>query len=195
MRIAAIVEGHGEVAAIPVLLRRLAGERNVHVHVAPPIRVARGRIVRIDELQRAVKLATLRTQPGDGILVVLDADEDCPASLAPQLLGWARAASPRRQVHVVLAEREFEAWFLAATTSLVAAGKLLVGTAPPSNPEAIRDAKGWISEHSGRRYSPTIDQPAFAALFDLAAARSCRSFGKLERDVAAMLRAADPTGS
>jgi hypothetical protein len=30
-------------------------------------------------------------------------------------------------------------------------------------------------------YSPTIDQPAFAAIFDLTQARACGSFEKLER--------------
>ena len=56
--------------------------------------------------------------PSGGILVLLDADDDCPAELAPTLLNRARSARPDCRVSVVLANREFEAWFLASAQSL-----------------------------------------------------------------------------
>lgn len=187
MKIVPIVEGHGEVQAVPVLLRRLAAAAGAHVEVSRPIRQPKGRLVKEPELRRAVALAAKQSGADDGILVLLDADTDCPAQFGPQLLAWARAERGDRRIAVVLANREFEAWFLAATDSLVVAGKLPAGTAPPRNPEAIADPKGWLSTAMGRRYSETIDQPAFAACFDLAAARSCLSFAKLTRSVAALL--------
>jgi Domain of unknown function (DUF4276) len=188
MKIVPIVEGHGEVEAVPVLLRRLAEANGTFVEVARPIRQPKGRLVKEAELRRAVALAAKQTRAGDGILVLLDADTDCPAAFGPRLLAWARAERADRRIAVVLANREFEAWFLAATTSLVAQGKLPAGTNAPEEPEAITDPKGWLSEAMGRRYSEIIDQPAFAARFDAVAARRCASFDKLVREFDAMVR-------
>ena len=83
---------------------------------------------------------------------------------------------------------EFEAWYVAAAPSLAASGKLAPGVKPHPTPEAIRDAKGWLSSSMGSRYSETIDQPRFAALFDFAEARTCSSFRKLERELHKLLR-------
>lgn len=187
MRVAPIVEGRGEVQAVPLLLRRLAAASGVHVEVVRPIRQPKGKLVKQDELRRAIALAAKQTSVGDSILVLLDADGDCPADFGPRLLAWARTERGDRNVAVVLARREFEAWFLAAADSLVAAGKLAAGTVPPVEPETIADPKGWLSSAMNRRYSETIDQPAFTASFDLEAARQCRSFDKLARAFTAML--------
>ena len=52
-------------------------------------------------------------------------------------------------------------------------------------PESIRGAKEWLSRHMerGRCYSEPVDQPKFAARFDLEAARALPSFSKFCRDV------------
>jgi hypothetical protein len=188
MKIVPIVEGHGEVEAVPVLLRRLAEANDTFVEVARPIRQPKGRLVKEAELRRAVALAAKQTGAGDGILVLLDADADCPAEFGPRLLAWARAERADRRIAVVFAHREFEAWFLAATSSLVAQGKLPVGVEAPAAPEAVADPKAWLSAAMGRPYSETIDQPAFTALFDARAARRCGSFDKLAREFEAMVR-------
>lgn len=104
------------------------------------------------------------------------------------MLRWATSERADRRIAVVLAQREFEAWFVAASRSLAAAGKLPADTLAPPEPQSIADAKGWLTNAMGRRYSATLDQPAFAAKFDLDAARSCPSFDKLAREVTAMLR-------
>lgn len=60
----------------------------------------------------------------------------------------------------------------------------------PPDPEAVRDAKGWISKRMapGRSYSPTTDQPALTAVFDMDAARKrAPSFDKLYRAVESLL--------
>jgi len=186
MKVVPIVEGHGEVGAVPVLLRRLASAMHGQVTVARPIRQSRGALVKENGLRLAVQIAAKQTAVGDGILILLDADRDCPAQLGPKLLAWAHAERSDRKLSVMLAKTEFEAWFACAAESLVVKGKLPAGTTPPVDPEAIRDAKGWIASRRGT-YSETIDQPAFASLFDLAAARACPSFDKLWRDFGAML--------
>ena len=54
-KIVTIVEGHGEVEAVPILLRRIveAVAPNANVEVVPPIRVDRYKVVKPTELERA----------------------------------------------------------------------------------------------------------------------------------------------
>ena len=95
----------------------------------------------------------------------------------------------------VLAKTEYEAWFLAAAGSLAGQRGLDEILEPPDNPEAIRGAKGWLNARMprGRGYRETIDQTAFTATFDMAAARqSSPSFDKLWRDVESLLQPPQP---
>jgi len=57
--IAVIVEGHGEVQAVPVLLRRIAEEvaPGVALTVARPMRVHRDRVLQKAELERYLDIA------------------------------------------------------------------------------------------------------------------------------------------
>jgi len=90
---------------------------------------------------------------------------------------------------IVIANREFEAWSLAAAESLAGRRGLRPDLQAPADPESIRDAKGWLSQRMSARYSGTIDQPALAATMDLALARErSPSFDKLVRDLERLLR-------
>lgn len=190
--IVAIVEGHGEMDAVPILLSRIAEAvaPTADVEVLPPIRVERNRVVRPEELERVVELAA-RTVATDGsILVLLDADDDCPAELGPELLQRARAARPDRAIRVVLAKAEYEAWFLAAVASIAGRHDIDEHATPPDAPEGIRDAKRWLTARMpfGRSYRPTRDQASLTEYFDLdAARRAAPSFDKLWRDVSELL--------
>ena len=192
-RIATIVEGHGEVGAVPVLLRRIAERTGpgTAVEVLRPIRVKRHQILKAGELERAVRLAALQAGPGGCILVLLDADDDCPAELGPNLLQRARESRPDQSIRVVLAKAEYEAWFLAAADSIAGHRRIDETAAPPPEPESIRDAKGWLSAHMppGQRYRETLHQAALSAIFDLDSARAAPSFDKMWRDVSSLLGA------
>jgi hypothetical protein len=183
--IAAIVEGHGEVESVPILLRRL----NPAVTVTRPIRMPKHRMLnRPPELERNLSIAAASLGPGTrgGLLVLLDADDDCPAGLARRF-GPADRTPAGRDVAVVVATCEVESWFLAAAESLRGLRRLPADLAPPASPEQIRNAKGWLQDWrvDGRAYSETIDQPALAARFDLDLARQrSRSFAKLCREIA-----------
>ena len=164
VRIVSIVEGKGEEEAVPILLRRIA-ERvtpSSSVDVPRPIRVKRQQIVKAGELERAVELAARRAGVNDGILILLDADTDCPADLSPSLLHRATGARKDRAIRVVLAKMEYEAWFLAAAASIAGQHGIDPSATPPRDAEAIRNAKGWLSKQMppGRPYpsdpSPTI---------------------------------------
>lgn len=180
-----LVEGEGEVQSAPELLRRLALEMRPSEPVPVvirPWRMNRSQMVKSGALQKPLTQLALRC---DGVLIVADADDDLPCQLGPQLLAAARQALPSKPVAVVLAKREYEAWFIAAVASLRG------GSTPPASPETIRDAKGWVKANvCDGRYNPQIDQPRLTARMDLALARAnSPSFDKLCRDVDSLLAA------
>src|SRR5690606_41542582 len=110
-----IVEGHGDVQAVPVLIRRIAAHcRYQTPNVLRPVRVPRQKLVKPGEFERAVQLAMLKGGPDGGILVLVDAEDDCPAQLGPSFVLRAKAVRRNVPIAVVLAKHEFEAWFLAA---------------------------------------------------------------------------------
>ena len=189
--VAVVVEGHGEVQAVPVLLRRIAAALGYGVKVPRPVRLRRNRVDRAGEFERAVELASRDAGEKGLILVLLDADKDCPAELAPALASRAEAVRPDGMTRVVLAKTEFETWLLAAAASLRGRRTIAESATPPNDPEAVRDAKAVLSSWmpDNRSYRPTRDQAALTAVFDLDAARSAPSFDKLWRDVAALLKA------
>ncbi|WP_371779027.1 DUF4276 family protein [Streptosporangium subroseum] len=190
--IAAVVEGEGEVAALPVLLRRIAQELSAwNVQIPPPLRVPRSKLIACGGIERAVLQASYQVDGLGGILLLIDADDDCPATTGPALLERARQARGDREISMVLANREFEAWFLAAASSLAGCRGLADPLEPPADPEGPRDAKGWLSARKtdGTSYRPTVDQAALAAVFDMAQARkNARSFDKFWRDVERLIR-------
>lgn len=183
--IACIVEGHGEREAVPVLIRRIAQAvaPEIPVVVRPPIRTPKGRLLKAGELERAVDLAARYTQPSGAVVVVVDADDDCPAELGPALLNRAQSARSDVPLSVIVANREFEAWFLAAARSLRGVRGLANDFEPPPDPEGVRGAKERLRGLRGWRYSETIDQPALTQAMDLEAARNSRSFDRCYREI------------
>jgi hypothetical protein len=184
VRIGCVVEGHGEVASVPILLRRL-GEwlhPDIVVTVARPVRMTKSKLLQPGQLERAAQLAALTVENNGGILVLLDSDESCPAALGPSLLQRVKAARGDLPSAVVLAKREFEAWFLASAQSLKGQGGLAEDVITPPQPEEVAGAKEWLGDRLSRgAYSSTVDQPALTSKFDLELARGAASFGKLCR--------------
>lgn len=192
--VSCIVEGHGETRALPVLIRRLAQAvvPNTVVDVPKPIRVPRDRLLKEGELEREVQRAAEGISEWGGILLLIDADDDCPAHKGPELLDRARRARSDRRIAVVLAKREYEAWFLAGAASLAHRRGLPGDLQAPPNPEEIKGAKEWLRNRMGgsRTYSETVDQPALTAVLDLSLARQASdSFDKCCREIERLLRA------
>lgn len=191
VNLACIVEGHGEIEAVPVTIRRIAQliDPGLVVNIHQPFRVPRTKLVKQGELERTVELAGRRAGRDGAVVIVLDSDDECPATLGPELLIRVKRTRSDLPVSVVLAKREFEAWFLAAAESLRGRRGLASNLESPSEPESIRGAKEWLTARmpTGRRYVETLDQPALAAVFDLERARRARSFDKFFRDVLNLL--------
>lgn len=187
--IPSIVEGHGEVKALPVLMRRLLAQLapNVKYTIRQPIRIPKGSFLnRREERIRAVELAAISAGSPDSsfIIILFDADDSCPAQTAPDLLANCQAIRPDFSIGLTLAKWEFESWFLASAESLRGVRMLPETLERPNNPEDISDGKGWISSHrSDSKYSETVDQPAYSAQFDFEEAREYSpSFDKFYRD-------------
>jgi len=190
LNIQPIVEGHGDVVAFPVLLRRLLAEAGRStVGVGRPIRRRRNELVREFDVQKAVRLA-LSKQNCCAILILFDGDSDCPAELGPEVRAWALESAGNIPCEVVIAHREYEAWFLAAIESIRGRRGILSNAESHPSPEEPLGAKEQIEARmrAGISYIETTDQPAFSALFSMSDAyRRSRSFRKLTRSIGALL--------
>jgi len=185
MKVGLIVEGHGEVDSAPLLVRRSLQELApaLSPSLLMPVRVARGQLIKEEGLRSAIELMARKVGNEGCILLLLDADDDLPCVLGPRLLALTRGIRADRDISVVVAKREYEAWFLTAAESLRGRRGLPEDLTPPAAPETIRDAKGWLSQRMSDGYRETIDQPALTSLFDLTVARRADSFDKLFREV------------
>lgn len=200
-----IVEGHGEVRAVPILLRRIAQEvGSGTLVVLAPFRAKRSLLLKPDDdtLRRALGLARAKLAvAGEGqgsttlVVILIDGDDDCPRKLADDLRERARALQSDLRVEVAVAKREFEAWFLAAAVSLRGKHRVRDDAQAPKHPEAIRGAKERVERDllvDRSRYSETADQPALAALMSLEEASATRSFRHLVAVVERTLAAGKP---
>jgi hypothetical protein len=188
-----IVEGHGEVEAVPVLLRRFQEEvGSYNFRIARPIRRKRSELHTEEQVRRSVRLA-LGTPECTGILILFDSDDDCPALVGPQVQQWAKTEAGEVACEVVLAHREYEAWFLSAVESLRNFRGIKPDAVSHQAPETIRDCKGALEQQmqGSASYSPTVDQAAFTSQFDVARAyRTCRSFRRIINAFGNLVRAA-----
>lgn len=196
LRVAAIVEGHGEVQALPILIRRiwteLLGCEFVDV-LTPPIRQKRHQLATDKDgaLSSAIclaanKLESSRTELQDPelILVLVDADDDLPCKLGPEMQEFATVARNDFDVSCVVANVDYETWFVAASSSLVDFWKDPDNFVPPTNPEG-KNGKGWVKKRfNGPKYSETLDQAKLTAQMNLAKCREVStSFDKLCREL------------
>ena len=162
--IIAIVEGLGEENAVPALLRRILWERlGIYDIVIGESKVTKSKGKLIRELEGFIGHAV--KDGCSAILVLVDADEDCPVELASSLARRAEAMNAHVPIAVVCAKSEYETWFICSLSDSEDDGiRRNLGLRPsvvcPENAESIRDAKGWLTDRMprNRRYSPRIDQ-------------------------------------
>jgi hypothetical protein len=190
VRIGCVVEGHGEVESLPVLIRKIAQhfDPSIAIDIPHPVRVTKSKLLKPGELEKAAALAALNAGVGGGVFVILDSDEDCPAKLGPELLARLRTARSNVPSAVVLAKKEFESWFLASAESLRGCRGLPQDLMPPEQPEEIPGAKEWLSSRiRDGAYASTVDQASLTSSLDLALARRAASFDKCYREITFML--------
>jgi hypothetical protein len=183
-----VVEGHGEVEAAGNLVNRLWADLGLpHVVWAPPKRGkalnTRAGVLNACELLRSERDCVFA-------LLLRDQDDGCPAKAGPETAAWVASAHLAFPVAVVLAHREFEAWFLPcihlmAGREIRPGVSIVEGTRFDGDPETIRNVKGWLTKHfpPGKAYKPTLDQRDLTKMLDFATLRAseARSFHTLER--------------
>lgn len=189
--VAPIVEGHGEIEALPALLYRVAGAIGFdgELLVNAPVRVKSGSFLKADEyFRKQVALAAAKAAQKDGIvLILMDCEDDCPAELGPKLLREAQFVRADIRILVALAYREYETWFLASARSLRGLRGLPRDLEPPPSPERIRDAKGWLGKRMEVKYDPVIHQLEFTRKLDLDEARANPSFNRFYQRICKIL--------
>lgn len=178
-----IVEGEGEVVAVPKLFHRLAVELGVaQVRFGIPIKQRRSQLVRRKDLERAIELASQRRNC-EAVFILFDADDLCPKTEANPLRELACELARGLPTALVVANREYEAWFLASQETLGAAVPY------PNDPDRKRGAKEELERRLDIYYDELADQPKFTGNLDfrLAYQRS-RSFRKLVKEFHRLLQ-------
>ena len=159
-RLVCVVEGQGEVAAVPQLcdaIRRYlrAGDWTIDPE---PIRQPRSQLVDQstpspmrrghENIKRLVRLAKARPRPATALVVLCDQDDDCPVH-------WARdvrtAISPTIPIQAVMAVREYETWLVHAQPDAI------IDDLNVASVELVRDAKR-LMRRILPNYTPTLHQ-------------------------------------
>jgi hypothetical protein len=193
-RIVPIVEGHGEIDAVPLLLRKILGQRQWwDWSVALPKRVGNlGNLKkRLDDF---IQYAQKEKDCG-AILILLDLDDGCPADEARALAARVRQLPLRCPVAIVLAHREYEAWFLASLDTIAGSHDLPADLTFEGDVERIRGVKEWLTAQkpAGQAYKPAVEQTSFTSLIDLDLARQrSRSFRRLCHALEELVSCQDP---
>lgn len=184
-----IAEGFGETDAVPQLLRRVFQQVYGVYDVDFPKtwRVSAGTLLKGNTLESYLLTASKKSLCR-AVMVLLDADdeEQCPATLGPELLRRGQEVIPHIPLSVVLAKREYETWFIAGVKGLRGVKGLPGNILCPPNPEEIRGAKEWLSRHLPPKlpYAPTSLQASFTTYFDLGDAYDkSRSFRKMWKEM------------
>jgi hypothetical protein len=166
-RITCVVEGKGEVAAVPRLVARILYQLLERSPVAwqvdaDPIRQPRGRLVAEGEprgkrgphpvgVPRAIAL--VRARSAHAALILVDRHQDCTGPWGPPTRALVSAQLPGAAVMVV---REYEAWLLAGHSAW----------SGPGNAAEVKNAKAAL-KHLWPRYKPTTHQLDLTNTMDL----------------------------
>ncbi|HEY6328944.1 MAG TPA: DUF4276 family protein [Blastocatellia bacterium] len=182
-----IVEGAGDASAVPVLLRKILGGLGRYDIAVARAKNANGRgnLDKADGLERFIRYAWKEPDCG-AIVVLVDADKECPAELARSYSERIANVGLLFPVVIVCAKRGYETWLVASFETII--GRDLEVTPGPRPDEAPHDAElvpspaAWITKRmpKGRSYKKSIDQEAMTHRLDVATASArSRSFRRL----------------
>jgi hypothetical protein len=192
-----VVEGDGEEAAAPSLLRRLLHHYIQRFDLGVKAYNAHGNsnIIATGQLEKILEV-TRRTADCTGVIILLDAEREhceCPPDLASILARRAEALGLPFPVTVVCACCEYESWFLLNLHTPIK-NWLKPGTTYAGDAEQECGAKGWLRRHMppGDTYKEAIDQPRMTEHLDLLhTMEHSRSFRRLVHAVDELLFAID----
>jgi hypothetical protein len=201
-----VVEGQTEQGCVERLLHRVWHEllgQPERLQVVEPFRGHRDELVHPNGLvltetvgRALVKLQSKSRKDSQArplILILLDAEDDCPKALAPRLLEVARKALPAEvPVSCVFAKRMLENWFVAGASTLAGLGGL-PEPLPARERFEERSGAAWLEEqirrqNRARKYQKKQDALVFVREMALQECRAnAPSFDKLCRELEAHL--------
>ena len=175
---------------MPVLVRRVleAQGHAARVQVRKPLREHRGTLLKQGtvELERLAQVARSKARGDARILVLIDADDDCAATVGPRLQARLNRELGRAYGAAVLAVREYENWLIADARAISRDSAFRDNIGRQDNPEAVPDAKRWLNARRTTKhsYDPRVDQARLTELVDIhVVRRRCPSFDKFWREI------------
>ncbi len=195
--ISLVVEGYGEESAFPNLMNRLLHNHFQRYDIFTNVpKNAKGRyqLTQVGGFEKYIHHC-IRIDKAHGILILLDADGDCPINLAQDFHKRVQQMNIHIPIAFVCAKCEYEAWFLANIDILVQKGYLREGASYPLDKiEEKRGVKEWLSANmpEGRRYRETIDQLKMTQHINIEqTAQLSRSFRRLMHAIQELISAID----
>ncbi len=190
-----VVEGDGDAAAVPELVRKVLsakGKYGLSVLPDPIRRVGLGSLLQPGQIERFVSYAA--SKDAGAVLVAVDNDDHCTKLAVLEIGRRCRALDIDKKIGICFFTREFEALFLICLKQI--ADKYpdykwnLADYDPEEDFERVRNAKERISRFMAKdkAYKETRDQVKFinALDFDLLRERS-RSFRHFENTLEFLL--------
>lgn len=179
MKLGVVVEGDGEVDAVPILIRRHLHENRQIFDLEvdkPKNSKGRGNLEAPGGVERYSQYSALPEEVR-GVLVLCDSDSDRVCEFGPELQERATGAVSGKPVVVTLAVKEFENWIVASAETIEGADPV-----EAEDFEALA-AEGIIrSWRYPRAYIKPLHQPGYAQKLDFDLVRErCPSFGRLIR--------------
>jgi len=151
--VAAIVEGYGDVQAVPALIAKTSILLGNPAIASDPIRAGEWKLLRRPGVVEGY-LELAASRQWDLILVVLDLEDDCAMAEAAVARERVEQWKDGRdiKVEIVFMVREYETLFLWCPTCLPVSDNALL----PANPDAIRGAKERVKQVANRKISCVI---------------------------------------
>lgn len=181
-----LVEGDGDMAAVPALIRRLKDALQIFT-LAPcanPIKCGEiASLKRKGELEKFAQYACRRPE-ATSALIVIDCDDDCPVEISQEFASRLLPIAERydKRIGLALLQKEFETLFLYSLPELCKAypayGWQVSRADETKDWSALRGAKGELNRRMNNYfYKETRDQVRFVSALDPGQLEhKCRSF-------------------
>ena len=183
---------------MPGLVRRILWERLYRYDISRLNAIpAKGKANLVSKFEQLIGYALHENCAA--ILVLVDADEECPLEESARLVERAAALNLNVPVAIVYANSEYETWFICSLSEDESEGirarlGIPASVSAPENAESIRGAKEWLINNMSRdlKYQETEDQENLTHHIDidLTHGRS-RSFRRLCHAVEELIQAID----
>ena len=181
-----VVEGDGDASALPELLNRIISTKFNRYDIV--VAEGKSKVVKangLDKLKNKLEKFLLHAQnkPKCGaILILVDADTECPVTLAQHFSQRCEQIGARYPIQVVCAYRTYESWFLASLDTIRGNHGIASTAVLPCDAENVPSPKQWLTRQmpAGQAYKETTHQASLSQKIDLDLAyRNSRSFRRL----------------